>query len=55
MQMKAGDEVRNVVREQYKQIAESGGSCVPGCCAGPEVSLRLGYSQASRCSSSAAS
>lgn len=42
------DEVRTAVREQYGNVARSGGAvgCAPGCCGpGASASLALGYSQ----------
>ncbi len=47
MNERAKDEIRQVVREQYGQVArEAPGPCAPGCCGGfsPEASLKLGYS-----------
>ena len=47
MNQQNDDEVRNAVREQYGNIARSNtqGGCAPNCCgAGPDVSLKLGYS-----------
>jgi SAM-dependent methyltransferase len=43
------DEVRSAVREQYGNVARSGGAegCAPGCCGpGASASLALGYSEA---------
>lgn len=41
------DEVRTMVREQYRKVArEAAPACGPGCCGGftPDASLKLGYS-----------
>lgn len=42
-----GDEVRSAVREHYGKVAElKEPGCAPGCCgAGPQASLKLGYSE----------
>jgi hypothetical protein len=42
------DDVRTAVREQYGNVARSGGAlgCAPGCCGpGASASLALGYSE----------
>lgn len=41
------EEVRKIVRESYGTIARTGGTCSPSCCgSGPDLSLKLGYSEA---------
>jgi arsenite methyltransferase len=47
MTIETQDPTRTTVRDHYAKIAQSGGSCAPGCCGTsntPDFSLRLGYS-----------